>query len=96
MKNEILNNQETAQPGIDSASCSYLFDKSLLEKATIKQPYYAMGVDTHDKNVLAYCLIRKINGVVDFLLCKTMHDENEFKQEVENLVKYFNADVFSD
>jgi hypothetical protein len=28
------------------------------------------------------------------LLCKTMRDEEEFKQEVENLAKYFNADVF--
>jgi hypothetical protein len=28
------------------------------------------------------------------MLSKTMHDEKEFKQEVENLAKYFNADVF--
>jgi hypothetical protein len=77
-----------------SVSGSFLFDKSLLEKATIKQPEYVMGVDTYDKDALAYCLIRKVDGVVEILLCKTMRDENEFKQEVENLAKYFNADVF--
>lgn len=75
-------------------SGSFLFDKSLLEKAIIKQPYYAMGVYTYDKNTLSYCLSRKVDGVVEILLCKTMRDETEFNQEVENLAKYFNADVF--
>jgi hypothetical protein len=53
-----------------------------------------MGVDTYDKDALAYCLSRKVDGVIEILLCKTMRDEKEFKQEVENLAKYFNADVF--
>jgi hypothetical protein len=77
-----------------AVSGSFLFDKSLLEKATIKHPYYAMGVDTYDKDALAYCLSRKVDGVIEILLCKTLRDEKEFKQEVENLAKYFNADVF--
>ena len=75
-------------------SGSFLFDKSLLEEATIKQPYYAIGVDTYVKDALSYCLSRKVDGVIEILLSKTMRDENEFKQEVENLAKYFNADVF--
>jgi len=53
-------------------SGSFLFDKALLEKATIKQPYYAMGVDTYDKDALAYCLSRKVDGVIEILLCKTI------------------------
>ena len=85
-QNEALNKTDV--------SGSFLFDKSLLDKAIIKQPYYAIGVDTYDKKALAYCLSRKVDGVVEILLCKTMRDENEFKQEVENLAKYFNADVF--
>ncbi len=76
-------------------SGSYVFDRKLLDKAITKKPYYAMGVDTYDKDALSYCLSRKIDGVVEILLCKTMRNENEFKQEVENLAKYFNADVFS-
>ena len=53
-----------------------------------------MGVDTYDKDALAYCFGRKVDGVFEIMLTKTMRDENEFKQEVENLAKYFNADVF--
>ena len=68
------------------------FDKSLLEKATIQKHIYAMEVDTYDKNTFAYCLSRKVDGIVEILLCKTMHDESDFNQEVKNLVKYFNID----
>ena len=94
MENKTSKTVETKALNIADVSGSFLFDKSLLEKATIKQPEYVMGVDTYDKDALAYCLSRKVDGVVETLLCKTMRDEIEFKQEVENLVKYFNADVF--
>jgi len=91
---ETSKNNETAQLGIGAVSGSFLFDKALLEKATIKQPEYVMGVDTYDKGALAYCFGRKVDGVFEIMLTKTMRDEKEFKQEVENLAKYFNADVF--
>ncbi len=84
----------TATDGKPLVSGSFLFDKSLLENATIKQPEYVMAVATYDKDALAYCFGRKVDGVFEIMLSKTMHDENEFKQEVENLAKYFNADVF--
>lgn len=74
---------------------SYLFDKSLLEKATIKQPKYMIGVDTFNKDALAYCFIRKVDGVFEIILDKTMRDEKEFNQEVENLVKYFDATLYT-
>lgn len=57
----------------------------------MNKPQYIISIDTYDKNVFAYCLSRKTNEVVEILLCKTMKDETEFKQEVDNLVKYFNA-----
>lgn len=82
------------QSNIGAVSGSFLFDKALLEKATIKQYEYVMGVDTYDKDALAYCFGRKVEGVFEIMLAKTMRDEKEFKQEVENLAKYFNADVF--
>lgn len=72
----------------------FLFDKSIFDKITTKQPYYAMAVDNHNKDALVYCLSRKIDGVVEILLCKTMRDEKEFNNEFENLAKYFNADIF--
>jgi hypothetical protein len=45
---------------------------------------YRIGIDT---DCFSYCLMRK-NEV---LLSKRMNDENEFKLEVDNLAKYFNA-----
>ena len=91
---ETSKNNETAQLGIGAVSGSFLFDKTMLEKATIKQPEYVMGIDTYDKDALAYCFGRKVDGVFEIMLAKTMRDENEFKQEVENLAKYFNAYIF--
>lgn len=91
---KIVQKYESKHLNISDVSGSFLFDKDLLEKATIKQPEYVIGVDTYGKDALAYCFGRKVDGVVEILLCKTMRDETEFKQEVENLAKYFNADVF--
>jgi hypothetical protein len=71
-----------------------LFNKSLLEKSAIKQSHYVLSIDTYDKDVFAYCLSRKVDKVIEILLCKTIRDEKEFKQEVDNLTMYFNADVF--
>ena len=89
-------NTETEQCTIQSVSGSFIFDKDLIEKAmTAKKPYYAIGVDTYGKGNLAYCLTRKIDGVIEVLLSKTMRDETEFKQEVETLTKCFEADVFT-
>ena len=93
-KNKTSEDNFNATSHKTDVSGSFLFDKSMLDKLIIKQPYYAIGVDTYDKNALAYCLSRKVDWVVEILLCKTMRDEAEFKQEVENLAKYFNADVF--
>lgn len=80
---------------IGGVSGSFVFDKELIEKAmTTDKPYYAIGVDTYDKDNLAYCLTRKIGDTIEVLLSKVSRKETEFRQEVENLAKYFEADVF--
>ena len=80
---------------IGGVSGSFMFDKELIEKAiTTDKPYYAIGVDTYDKDNLAYCLTRKIGDTIEVLLSKVSREETEFRQEVENLAKYFEAEVF--
>ena len=69
---------------------SYLFDEELLENRRVECNYY-MGIDNYDKNNPAYCLTRMLNGVAEVLLCKVVHGEKEFNEEVNNIAKYFNA-----
>ena len=71
-------------------------DKDLIAKVTIKQPNYAIGVDTYDEKALAYCLGRTIDGVFEILLSKTMRDRKKFDKEVDNLAAYFNAKVYKE
>ncbi len=59
----------------------------------IEEPIYSIGVDQYDKNVNVYCLIKKFNGETEIIIQKTIRDEDEFKQEVDNLAKYFNAKI---
>ncbi len=80
---------------LGGVSGSFVFDKELIEKAmTTDKPYYAIGVDTYDKDNLAYCLTRKMGDTIEVLLSKVSREETEFLQEVDNLAKYFDADVF--
>ena len=69
----------------------YLFDKKLFDNIKVVQQNYVIGVDIYDNNVLSYCLARNIDGVIEFILCKSMKDKKEFEKEVENLAKYFDA-----
>jgi hypothetical protein len=65
-----------------------------LDKEIIQNPYYIIGLDTsYDKDSFSYCLFRKVNGITEILLSKTMRDQNEFNQEVNNLAKYFNYNI---
>ena len=93
MGNSSLENNQPALQQTD-VSGSFLFDKSLLDKAIIKQPYYAMGVDTCDKNALAYCLSRKVDGVVEILLCKTVLLNMAFNMGVKGLLGFRNTLTF--
>lgn len=64
-----------------------------LDDVTMK---YVMATDMCNGNTQAYTLVRIIDNNFEIILCKTMHDEGEFKKEVDNLVKYFNASYLVD
>lgn len=72
------------------------FDKSVFDSLDVKKAEYVIGVDTYDKDALAYCLGRRVDGVFETLLSRTMSNESEFNQEVQNIAKYFNAEIISD
>lgn len=63
-----------------------------LENNVVKAEYF-MGVDTYDKEMNAYCLTKRVDGITEVLLSKVIKDENSFEKEVENLAEYFNAKV---
>jgi len=80
-------------------------DTLLLKKAVTERldaiknsegPKFYIGTDTYDVNNLVYSLIRKHNDNVDVVLFKTMRNKVEFKEEVENLAKYFNAKCYEE
>jgi len=72
---------------------SSIFDKELFKNAVIEEADYTIGIDTFDKDALAYCLTRTINGSTEVLLSKVMHDKIKFTQECENIANYFNANI---
>ena len=61
-----------------------------------KKPKFVIGVDTYDKKRLAYCIVRKFGSETVVMHQKTMKDEDEFREEVRNLAKYFNADTLGE
>jgi hypothetical protein len=72
-----------------------MFNKLFQKKINYKKPYFVIGVDTFDKKYLTYSLGRTDGDNLEIILHKSLKDDIEFKQEVENLSKYFNAEVFS-
>jgi hypothetical protein len=74
-----------------------IFDRKLLEEAIVnfKPPRYTIGIDTYDKNTSAYCLIKRTGDITEILLCKTLNKE-EFKEELNIISKYFNAEIISE
>lgn len=62
-----------------------------IDSSKIVEPKYFIGTDTYDKDVAAYCLVRRIGTSSDIILSKTMKNDKKFNLEVKNLTKYFNA-----
>ena len=56
-------------------------------------PKYHIGVDTYDKNSASYCLVSTFDGNWNIILIKRMNDMEAFEEEVNNLAKYFNAEI---
>ncbi len=50
-----------------------------------------IGIDLSNKNCMSYCLTREFQGERDFILSRISDNETEFKEEIENIKKYFNA-----
>lgn len=76
-----------------NVSSSFVFDPALLDKIKGDAPTYSIGVDTYDEKSLAYCFCKHLDGKVEILLAKTMRSKKNFKEEVSNLSKYFNAKI---
>lgn len=71
--------------------------KEKIEKVVTKNHRFVIGVDTHDENNYAYCLVSKINeNDTTIILSKVMRNEEDFNQEVENLTKYFNTELIKE
>lgn len=93
---EQTQTQDTPIDGYLAVNGSYsslLFEGINLKSISID---FFIGVDTCDKDNLAYCFAKKSDGITEILLAKTMSDEKKFKEEVENLSKYFNATVYGE
>jgi len=54
---------------------------------------YILGADAQKGDIFVYNLIRKTNKGLEIILSKRMTDKDEFKKEVNNLAKYFNASL---
>ena len=54
---------------------------------------YVLGVDTLDDDGNAYCLMRVSGDNKEVILCKSMKKGDDFDSEVNNLARYFNADL---
>lgn len=76
-----------------NVSSSFVFEPALLDKLKGDAPTYSIGVDTYDEKSLAYCFCKHLDGKVEILLAKTMRSKKDFKEEVSNLSKYFNAKI---
>ena len=68
-----------------------VFDELRLNEYISREYKYIITIGTYDEDTFAYIFYSKVGEDIRILLCKEMRDENEFKQEVENLAKYFNA-----
>lgn len=58
------------------------------------KPEYFLGVDTYDKYISCYCLMKRVGDSIEVVISKRMRNSFEFFKEVDNLSKYFNATVF--
>lgn len=54
---------------------------------------YVLGVDTLDDDANAYCLMRVSGDNKEVILCKSLKKGDDFDSEINNLARYFNADL---
>lgn len=62
----------------------------------ISKRKYVIGIDTNE-DVNSYTLLMQEDGKTLFiLLCNTMTNKKKFWKEVNNLAKYFNAEIIKE
>lgn len=59
-------------------------------------PQYYLGIDMHDKNNNCLCLVKKQNGITEFILADKHTDENAFKKEADRIAKFYDAAIIAD
>lgn len=62
-----------------------------IELLKLDPPKYYIGVDTYDETESSLCLGYQQGGNFTVLLAKTERNKDSFNEEVNNLMKYFNA-----
>ena len=72
-------------------SADRVFSEVFLKKEEVPEISYTMGIDVWDTP--NYCLVRKCGDAIEIVLQKSLNDEIEFKKEVINLAKYFDANI---
>lgn len=66
-----------------------------LSNVNITEAKYIIGISTEDPKTNAYCIAYYIHEEeVTILLCKSAPASIEFTEEIENLKKYFNAEIY--
>lgn len=77
-----------------------VFNSELINKKigglSFSSPVYTIGIDTVNKKQMSYCLCKISGESMEILLAKTISKEAEFKRQVKNLSKYFNADIIEE
>lgn len=82
-----------------------MFNSGEIQKAIEKQleqirdntyPRYYIGIDVYDE-IYAYCLMKKniVDNSTEIILSKRMREKG-FSEEVNNLSKYFNAEIIKE
>jgi len=65
------------------------------DSKTTNKCFFTIGADGFNGDY-SYCLTRNLNGEVEIILSKTVKEKTQFKDEVMNLAKYFNASIILD
>lgn len=57
---------------------------------------HIMCTSSIDNEFFTYTLVRCTKNSSEIIMCKTLREEKKFKEEVNNLAKYFNADLLEE
>lgn len=75
-----------------------VFDPKLLESLYPEAPKYVMGADISNTDINSYCLALETKEApyMKILLSKTAPSSREFREEIDNIAKYFNVSILKE